>query len=200
MDTPGVTVRPLNEIVNPEHPDLNEVFLDDVIVPVENLVSQLDNGWAMANGSLVHERGMVWLMSVIDMESAMQQLLAMAPAALDGLSAQEHAVAADEIVRCFMDTQATRCLGYRGFARLVKGGSAPEQALMKVFASESRQRLARTAAELTGPASLSLGGNAHRSVGRLESYFGTFGSTISAGSSEIQRNIIAEKVLGLPRG
>ncbi|HEU0172608.1 MAG TPA: acyl-CoA dehydrogenase family protein, partial [Acidimicrobiales bacterium] len=60
MTTPGVTVRPLAEIVKPEHPDLNEVFFDDVIVPKENLVGEMNNGWAMANGSLAHERGMVW--------------------------------------------------------------------------------------------------------------------------------------------
>ena len=61
MDTPGITVRPLPEIVHPEHPDLNEVFLDDVRVPAANLVGQDNDGWAMANGSLAHERGMVWV-------------------------------------------------------------------------------------------------------------------------------------------
>ena len=57
MDTPGITVRPLPEIVHPEQPDLNEVFLDDVRVPVANLVGKENDGWAMANGSLAHERG-----------------------------------------------------------------------------------------------------------------------------------------------
>ena len=56
MDTPGITVRPLPEIIHPEHPDLNEVFLDDVIVPATNLVGEVNNGWVMANGSLAHER------------------------------------------------------------------------------------------------------------------------------------------------
>src|SRR5207253_1718740 len=61
MDAPGLTVRPLPEIVGPRFPDLNEVFFSDVLVPAENLVGQLNNGWAMASGSLAHERGMVWL-------------------------------------------------------------------------------------------------------------------------------------------
>ena len=200
MDTPGVTVRPLNEIVHPQHPDLNEVFLTDVVVPAENLVGTLNDGWAMANGSLAHERGMVWLMSVIDMEMGMQQLLELAPSILDALPAQERAVAADDVVRCYIESHAVRCLGYRGFARLVKGGSAPEQALMKLFASASRQRLARVAAEMRGPDALESKPQRSRRVGTLEDYFGIFGSTISAGSSEIQRNIIAERVLGLPRG
>ena len=204
MDTPGVTVRPLAEIVRPQHPDLNEVFLSDVIVPAENLVGELNNGWAMANGSLAHERGMVWLDSVMRLESVVASLLAATPDLVAGLDPIEEAGAVDAIVQLQIDVHAARCLGYRGFARLVKGGTAPEQALMKAYASETQQRLALIAAELNGaaaldlvPSDLSLHGTG---VGALESYFTTFGSTISAGSSEIQRNIIAERVLGLPRG
>lgn len=201
MDTPGVTVRPLKEIVHPDHPDLNEVFLDDVSVPAENLVGQLGDGWRMANGSLAHERAMVWLMSVIELEASMTALLQMAPRLLQDRPAQEVAVAADSLVQLYIDTHAARCLGYRGFARFVKGGTAPEQALMKMYGSETRRRVARTAAELAGPEeALSTTIGRRRGVGSLEDYFGSFGSTISAGSSEIQRNIVAERVLGLPRG
>ena len=202
MDTPGITVRPLSEIVHPDYPDLNEVFLDDVEIPADHLVGELNNGWRMANGSLAHERGMVWLNSVLGLESAMDDLLAAAPAAVGALGTQERAVAIDDVVRLYVDTQAARCLGYRGFARLVKGGTAPEQALMKAFASETRRELALVAAELHGPAALrrTSVGRYGDGIGTLEDYFVTFGSTISAGSSEIQRNIIAERVLGLPRG
>jgi len=187
MDTPGITVRPLPEIVDPEHPDLNEVFLSDVVVPAENLVGKLNDGWAMASGSLAHERGMVWLSAVQHLEASMREVLAEAPEALERLPADERAVATDHLVQSYVDSVAARCLGYRGFAKLVRGGSAPEQALMKAFSSESSQRLALAASE-------SIGGRWR------ERYLGTFASTISAGSSEIQRNIIAEKVLGLPRG
>ena len=202
MDTPGITVRPLSEIVHPDYPDLNEVFLDDVEIPADHLVGELNNGWRMANGSLAHERGMVWLNSVLGLESAMDDLLAAAPAAVGALGTQERAVAIDDVVRLYVDTQAARCLGYRGYARLVKGGTAPEQALMKAYASETRRELALVAAELHGPAALrrTSVGRYGDGIGTLEDYFVTFGSTISAGSSEIQRNIIAERVLGLPRG
>ena len=203
MDTPGITVRPLPEIVDPGHPDLNEVFFADVIVPKENLVGELNNGWAMANGSLAHERGMVWLDGVLDLEHLAQRLLAEAPEALDRLAPQPRAIMADQIVASYIDSAAARCLGYRGFAKLVRGGSAPEQALMKALSSESKQRLAGTAAELLGDRALDLGHHrrAHdNDASWLELYFRSFGSTIAAGSSEIQRNIIAEKVLGLPRG
>ncbi len=85
MATPGITVRPLPEIVDPDHPDLNEVFFNDVVVPKDNLVGELNNGWAMANGSLAHERGMVWLTGVMNLEAAAARVRAQAPAALDRL-------------------------------------------------------------------------------------------------------------------
>jgi alkylation response protein AidB-like acyl-CoA dehydrogenase len=208
MDTPGITVRPLPEIVHPEHPDLNEVFLTDVVVPRDNLVGERGAGWAMANGSLAHERGMVWVSAVTGLEEALARLVAEAPGLLARLPPTERALAVDQIVGSAIDTQAARCLGYRGFARLARGGTAPEQALMKLYASEARQRLALVAAEIQGADALEVGAVAmdgHHAVDQpqgtwLEQYFHSFGNTISAGASEIQRNIIAERVLGLPRG
>ncbi|MCY4257079.1 MAG: acyl-CoA dehydrogenase family protein [bacterium] len=199
MDTPGLTVRPLKEIIHPHLPDLNEVFLDDVMVPAENLVGELNNGWRMANGALAHERNLVWLMAVLGNESAFANLLEMLPQLLQDCTLSEQTSAIDDLVGLHVDTVAARCLGYRGFARYTKGGTAPEQALMKVYTSEIRQRLALFAAELAGPASLKPSAKRHTDVGTLEDFYSTFASTISAGSSEIQRNIIAEKVLSLPR-
>jgi alkylation response protein AidB-like acyl-CoA dehydrogenase len=201
MDTPGITVRPLSEIIAPEFPDLNEVFLSDVLVPKENLVGQLNNGWAMANGSLAHERGMVWLNSVFHLEELMARALADAPAGIEGLPPSEGAAHVDLLMQSYVDVVAARCLGYRGFAKLIRGGSAPEQALMKAFTSESQQRLALRMTELAGNVHGSVATGFHGAAETwIETYFGTFAGTISAGSSEIQRNIIAEKVLGLPRG
>ena len=208
MGTPGITVRPLPEIIRPEHPDLNEVFFDGVRVPATNLVGALNDGWAMANGSLAHERGMVWVSAVMGLEESLERLLGEAPALLAALPPEERALAVDGIVQVAIDAQAARCLGYRGFAKLVRGGTAPEQALMKVYASEARQRIALVAAEIEGAAALEVGTIAldgHLAIDEpqgswLEQYFGSFANTISAGASEIQRNIIAERVLGLPRG
>ena len=201
MDTPGITVRPLSEIVHPAHPDLNEVFFSDVLVPKENLVGVMNNGWAMANGSLAHERGMVWLNSVLNLEDGMRELLGHAAGILPRLGELERGAFVDQIMQSYTDTMAARCLGYRGFAKLVRGGSAPEQALMKAFCSESQQRLMMVASELDADGALD---RTDDSAGRYamtwpERYYTTFGGTISAGSSEIQRNIVAEKVLGLPR-
>ncbi|MEZ5179823.1 MAG: acyl-CoA dehydrogenase family protein [Acidimicrobiales bacterium] len=208
MDTPGITVRPLPEIVHPEDPDLNEVFFDSVRVPADHLVGKRGEGWAMANGSLAHERGMVWVSAVMGLEESMDRLLAEAPGMLEGMGASERALAVDRIVQIAIDTQAARCLGERGFAKLARGGTAPEQALMKLYASDCRQQVARIAADVQGADALltgSVANDGHLAVDEprgtwLEQYFHSFANTISAGTSEIQRNIIAERVLGLPRG
>lgn len=208
MDTEGLTVRPLPEIVHPEAPDLNEVFLDAVRVPAANLVGRRGDGWAMANGSLAHERGMVWVSAVMGLEEALERLLEQLPGLLEVMTPHERALAVDEVVRIAIDTQAARCLGQRGFAKLARGGTAPEQALMKLYASDCRQQVARVAANVQGPDSLELGAvpdDGHLAVDEprgtwMEQYFHSFANTISAGTSEIQRNIIAERVLGLPRG
>jgi alkylation response protein AidB-like acyl-CoA dehydrogenase len=207
LDTPGVVVRPLGDIVSPEHPDLNEVFLTEVVVPATNLVGTLNNGWAMANSSLAHERGMLWVSGVIELEASIRRLLEAAPGWLARMTVAERALAADMIAGLYTDTQAIRCLGYRGFGKFMRGGSAPEQALMKLYTSETRRRVGLVAAETEGAAAITL--DAPRSVSPfaavedastwLEQYFRSFGVTISGGSSEIQRNIISEKVLGLPR-
>jgi alkylation response protein AidB-like acyl-CoA dehydrogenase len=208
MDTPGVTPRPFGDLVDPEMPDLNEVFLTDVIVSRDNLVGEMNNGWAMANGSLAHERGMVWIESAMKLEEEMARALADAPAVLADRHPDERGAAAETIVRSYVDVVAARCLGYRGFAKLVRGGTAPEQALMKAFSSEAAQRLSMRMADLSGDAE-GTDTREFRAISTLslatpptwaEAYWHTFGGTISAGSSEVQRNIIAEKVLGLPRG
>ena len=202
MSTPGINVRPLPEIVDPGFPDLNEVFFTDVVVPAENLVGTLNNGWAMANGSLAHERGMVWLNNVMYLEEEMTRALAQARKGIPELDPGTRGTAADAVVHSYIDAVAARCLGYRGFAKLIRGGSAPEQALMKAFSSESTQRLALTMAEIFGEFELGAEAAGFRSSDTtwITRYFQTFAGTISAGSSEVQRNIIAEKVLGLPRG
>ena len=200
MHTPGVAVRPLPHITKPDQTDLNEVFFTDAAVPAANLLGELNNGWALAGASLAHERGMVWVGTVMELESAFERLAGEAREVLPGMPAFEQARAVDDVVRCYIDVQAAKCLGYRSFAKLARGGSAPEQALMKAFCSESSRRLHLVGSELQGDRGLDVWEARRGEQAWIEQYFNSFGGTISAGTSEIQRNIIAERVLGLPRG
>ena len=201
MNTPGVSVRPLPEIVHPDQPDLNEVFFENVEVPHANLVGLLNDGWAMASGSLAHERGMVWLQAVLALEYGVQRVLDIAPQLLSDFATAERAVITDRVVASYVDSVAARALGYRAFAKLVRGGTAPEQALMKMFCTEAERRLNLVASELSRDHAVDAIGGLTRYGGGswTERYFLLFGSTISAGTSEIQRNIVATQVLGLPR-
>ena len=113
MDTPGVEARPFPSLVDRDHPDFNAVFFTDVVVPRENLLGELNDGWRIANGSLAHERGMLWVW-----ESArLDQTLEMART-----RARDNGMGADEQYRqayasSYVDALALKCLGYRGFAK-----------------------------------------------------------------------------------
>jgi alkylation response protein AidB-like acyl-CoA dehydrogenase len=201
MHTPGITVRPLASYLDPTHADFNEVFFDDVVVSRENLVGELGDGWRIANGSLAHERGMLWVWESARLDMGLEYAIeAMRRESI----AQEPSVR-DALATAFVDTTALRCLGYRGFAKFARGRPAPEHVLLKLFGSEANQRMFLDVFEALGVDGLETK-EAEYTDRRQENwpwayrYLGSFGTTISGGTSEIQRNIIAERVLGLPRG
>ncbi len=206
MKAPGVSVRPLPELTSPGHVDFNEVFFDGVVVPRDHLVGTLDEGWALSAGSLAHERGMMWLASAARLDRALAHLfeLAREPGA-DGRRIGESGSFREELAGLYVDAQAMRFMGYRGFAKFARGQISPEHSVLKVFGSEVNQRAARLATELMGVGALDVdfeGCGYDESRGRppwMTQYMQTFRGTIAGGTSEIQRNIIAGRVLGLPR-
>jgi alkylation response protein AidB-like acyl-CoA dehydrogenase len=177
-----------------------------VVVPRENLLGDLNDGWRIANGSLSHERGMLWVNESARIDRALE--LAIAEARRTNGGGQrlgDRAQVRDALANAYVDAVALRCLGYRGFAKFTRGKPAPEHLLLKLFGSESNQKLFIDFAEGLGAAALDV--YTPPDSGRMESedwpwvnrYLASFGTTISGGTSEIQRNIIAERVLGLPR-
>ncbi len=202
--TPGVTRRPFADITGIGHKDFNEVFFDDARVPRENLVGELNDGWRVCTGALGHERAMLWVLwseNLNGMVADFAQQLTAAELAND-------AVTLDHLGKVVMDAHALKLLGYRGLARLERGMVASEQSILKLIGSESQREVALLAMETLGANALDQGpetsshkpyGNNTRNYSWFERYLFTFGGTISGGTSEIQRNIVAEHTLGLPR-
>jgi alkylation response protein AidB-like acyl-CoA dehydrogenase len=212
MKAKGVTTRPLPDLIDRDRTDFNEVFFDGVVVPRDHLVGPLNQGWSISAGSLAHERGMMWLASAARLDGMLDQLVRMArQGGADGRRLGESATFRDELASLYVDAQAMWFMGYRGFAKFAKGQVSPEHSVLKLFGSEVAQRAARVAAEAQGVEALdvafhgpevefySMPDDESELMPWPKRYLQSFGATISAGASEIQRNIIAQRVLGLPR-
>ena len=214
MATPGNTVRPLAELTDPHHVDFNEVFFDDVVVPAVNLVGDLNAGWSIATSSLAHERGMLWISSTTGLERELARLVEVARHPLpDGTVLAADAVFRSNVARVSMQVQAMKAMGYAGFAKSARGLDAPEQSLLKLYGSEIAQRLAAEVTASLGAFGLDLDAGpttidgsagaswAHSTTGVAwpDRWLRSFAGTIAGGTSEVQRNIVAERVLGLPR-
>ena len=196
-DTPGVVRRPFASVSDSEDLDFNEVFFTDARVPAENLVGELNGGWRVATGSLGHERAMLWM----DYSEMLQALTVdFGPS---GILQRDH------YATLVMDYQALRLMGSAALARAARGEEdGPAQSVLKLLGSEAMQRAAEDALDAAGAeglvyhaitapfAPLNLDSH-YRSW--FDRYVRTFAATIAGGTSEIQRNIIAQRILGLPR-
>ena len=203
-DTPGVTRRPFGSIQGLHSVDFNEVFFDDVHVPAENLIGPLNEGWRVATGSLGHERAMLWL----GYSERLQDLVDRGGRAILDQDLGEDPHALDWYGRLVTDDQALRLLGYRTLAKTRKGVVPTEQSILKLLGSEAVQRSTLDVLEAIGPDALDptvrTAELEHLNLdewtdGWFDMYLRTFSMTIAGGTSQIQRNIIAEHVLGLPR-
>jgi alkylation response protein AidB-like acyl-CoA dehydrogenase len=196
-DTPGVMCRPFASASDHDDLDFNEVFFTDVRVPAENLVGPLNRGWQVATGSLGHERTMLWL----GYADRLRELLAdFHPS---GVRERDHYAV------LVMDFEALRLLGSAAIARTDRGEEdVPSLSVLKLLGSEAVQTASEHALNaagadglvhpaLTGPFS-PLNLDSHYGSW-FDRYFRSFAATIAGGTSEIQRNIIAQRVLGLPR-
>jgi len=194
MDTPGIEVRPLRHLTGAE--DFAEVFFTDVEVPANNLVGGLNDGWRITMGSLAHERGGLWLQSVAQAQQAVDDLCALARRC----GVDSDAGIRRRIAEAYEEVASLRALGYKGFASFAQGSSAPEHSYLKLATSELGKSLYELGMQIQGPFGALADPEHGAENGRWpHSFFVSFANTVAGGSSEIQRNIIATRILGLPR-
>ncbi|CAH1669389.1 acyl-CoA dehydrogenase [Chelatococcus asaccharovorans] len=202
MKTPGITIRPLRQISG--ECEFNETFFDDVRVPVENLVGELNGGWRIAMTTLAYERGPEDALGrQLVFRQELDQLLATAAKLQRGnRSAIEDGLLRQKLAKSLVGIEIMRLNCLRAFSKSLKGAPRGAEASMnKLYWSHVMQDMFDTAMEVLGPLAPLTAGDAHAvDGGRFQlGFLRSKAFTIYSGSSEIQRNIIAERVLGLPK-
>jgi alkylation response protein AidB-like acyl-CoA dehydrogenase len=194
VDSPGVQVRPLYQISH--RAEFAEVFFTDVIVPKANLVGAMNDGWRITMGALAHERGALWVEGVMGAQRGIDDLVGLARArGIDG-----DPVVRRRIAELAAQVRALRAMGYKGFSSFAQGSSAPEHSFMKMACAEVRQSIFELGIDLQGPERAVTDRTVAAEGARWQkSWMTSLASTIGGGTSEIQRNTIATRVLGLPR-
>jgi alkylation response protein AidB-like acyl-CoA dehydrogenase len=198
MTSPGITVRPL--VLATGHRHFNEVFFTDVAVPTANLLGPRDQGWKVATTTLMFERHAGGGRGQVGQVARLAALARQIP--LDGRPAWEHPVVRQRLAQLAIDCEALKFTRLRSLTRQLRGEPpGPEGSILKLSGSELGVRIADVAGELLGVHALinqpsRLVPDAPRWLNRL---LAARQYTIAGGTSEIQRNILAERVLGLPK-
>ncbi len=200
MRSPGVDVRPMTQITG--HAEFCELFLDDVVVPKENLLSERGDGWKIAMHTLGHERGTAALPRQVKLRTWLDRLVrAAATRELDGQPIAADPEAQVALARAFIGIEVLRHHAYRTVGEFLTGGAVgPDSSTVKLLMAETEQRLAATALEVLGP-TLQHADPAEEAENDFweETYLYSRAASVYGGTQQIQRNIIADRILALPQ-
>ncbi len=201
MKSPGVEVRPIRQITGDA--EFNEVFMEDVRVPAEMLVGEEGQGWRIAITTLMFERAMGDAIMGGMFTRNVRNMTRMArETKRSGRPALDDPIFRQQLAQSYIETMVLKCHGYRSLSRMLGGGiPGPEGSIGKLLWSESNQRICEWAVGMQGPNSQIMRGSRWgiQDGTWQHQYLRSKGSTIEAGTSEIQLNIIGERVLGLPK-
>ena len=188
MTSPGIDVRPLVQMTG--EAEFNEVFLDEVFVPADHLVGGLHQGWTVANTTLAHERGTNFPFKEQVVHEVFLEELYRTAAASGSLDDPE---VADDLVGAFLALRVLRLHNWRTLGRLAAGHEpGPESSWIKLAWTDMTQHLSATALEV-------LGDDGQLDGPWARQYLWSRAASIAGGTSEVQRTIIGDRLLGLPR-
>jgi alkylation response protein AidB-like acyl-CoA dehydrogenase len=192
MRARGISVRPLHQMTGDA--EFCEVFFEDVRVPADMMVGAPGAGWQIAMGILAHERGPVWTFTFQrKIRRSVEHLLDAARTADAGRRALANPVFRQRLAQSWIEVEILRLVGYRSLTRLLRTGQpGVESSIEKVIGSETDQRLQELAMDVLGPVAM-------QDERWRREYLYSRSETIMGGTSEIQRNVIAQRILGLPR-
>jgi alkylation response protein AidB-like acyl-CoA dehydrogenase len=199
MATPGIEIRPLKEMTGEDW--FNEVFFEDVRIPLDNVVGEVDKGWEIVIDTLSHERVSAAPHARLEAELELLMQLARRVPRGRGVAADDPLIR-QELARFVIEVTALRLSAYRNVTTIERTGiPGPQGSTLKLGWSELDQRVKDLAIEILGPQGLVMGDDPRAVEGGHWSHelLWSRAATIYAGTSEIQRNIISERVLGLPR-
>ena len=201
MTLQGIDVRPMTQITG--EAEFNEVFFDDARVPVNVLLGKESQGWQMAITTLMFERVLGDVVMGASYEKNIESMIEMARRVKrSGRPVIDDPIFRQQLAQSYIEVMVLKYHGLRNFSQQIKGATpGPEGSIGKLLWSEPNQRLTEAAVGMQGPNSQILGGSPWSiDNGSWQfNYLRSKGNTIEAGTSEIQRNIIGERVLGLPK-
>ncbi|CAN5812074.1 acyl-CoA dehydrogenase family protein [soil metagenome] len=201
MSSPGIDIRPIETIEGGA--EFCEVFYDNVRIPLSNVVGQIDNGWSVAMSTLSFERGTAFTANQVRLATVIEDLIDYARDHV-GPDGRRPAIADDEIARRLARARASvaslRALTYQNICLAMQTQTpGPKGSMVKLLYAELAKQIGTLAMDIVGPAGIRHSSRWDRD-GWTGYYYYSFSQAIGGGTSEIQRNILGERVLGLPRG